>query len=213
MAPTNLPEMRARLRRDLRDEDAASERWSDDALDRHIGRALEELSLAAPLEVTAMLQTTAESRDLDVSALTGRVAIDAVEYPTGRFPASYARFSVWGDTLTLLVEGAPGAAEDVRLFYSKQHSLDQATTTVPEALQTLLATGAAAYAALEQASFATNRVNLGGPDVWERYDAWGREQLALFTEGLARQGRERRVRARRLYVPADGALGERPLGE
>ncbi len=213
MTPTKLPELRARLRRDLRDEDAEVERWSDDTLDRHIARALDELSLAAPLEVTATLQTAGGSRDLDISALSGRVAIDAVEFPTGLFPPSYVRYSVWGETLTLLVDGAPGAGEEVRLFYSKQHTVDATVTTLPEAFESLLATGAGGYAAIEWSSFAVNRVNLGGPDVWERYEAWGREQLAVFAAGLTRQGRERRVRARRLYVPAGGALGERPLGE
>ena len=49
------PTMRARVRRDLRDEDATDERWSADELDRHLERALRELSLAAPREATATL--------------------------------------------------------------------------------------------------------------------------------------------------------------
>ena len=86
--------MRARVRRDLRDEDPGQFRWSDDEVDRHIDRALRELSLAAPLEVTAELLTSAGSYDLDVSALTDRVAIDAVEYPSGLYPPSFVPHSV-----------------------------------------------------------------------------------------------------------------------
>ena len=85
-----LTEMRTRVRRDLRDTDPAHERWSDDELDRHIERAVRELSLAAPVEVVATLTTAAGSRDLDVSTLTGRVSIDAVEYPAGQYPPAFA---------------------------------------------------------------------------------------------------------------------------
>ena len=213
MTPTKLPELRARLRRDLRDEDAGTERWPDDTLDRHIARALDELSLAAPLEVTATLQTAAGSRDLDVSSLSGRVVIDAVEFPTGLFPPSYVRYSVWGETLTLLVDGVPGTGSDVVVRYSQLHTLDGSSSTLPQALEDVAAGGAAAYAALEWSSYATNRVNVGGADAWRDYHTWAQERLASFHKALAKHGRERRLRARRLYVPAQGSLGARVTGE
>ena len=209
----DLSEMRARVRRDLRDTDAANERWSDDDLTRHIERALQELSLAAPLEATATLTTSAGSRDLDVSALAGRVAIDAVEYPTGQYPPAFAPYALWGDTLTLQIEGAPGGGESVAVYYSKLHALDEASSTLPAALEDLVATGAGAYAALEWASFATNRVNVGGAETWRHYHIWAQERLAAFARALAKHGRERRVRSRQLYRPADGSLGDRPLSE
>ena len=209
----NLLRTRERVRSDLRDEDATDQRWSDDEIDRHIGRALHELALAAPLEASATLQTQASSRDVDISALTDRMVVDAVEYPTGEYPPVYARFSLWGDTLTLLVDRLPGGAENVVVRYAALHTLTVAGSTLPRALEELVATGAAAYAALEWASYATNRVNVGGADVWRQYQQWGQERLAAFQEALATNGRERRVRARRLYRPAAGALGARPLAE
>ncbi len=36
-----------------------------------------------------------------------------------------------------------------------------------------MATGAGGYAALEWASYATNRINSGGDDVWRHYHTWG----------------------------------------
>ena len=42
----DLPTMRARVRRDLHDEDSNNYRWTDDELDRHIQRALNEVSTA-----------------------------------------------------------------------------------------------------------------------------------------------------------------------
>lgn len=208
----DLPTLRARVRRDLRDEDPTNERWSDDELDRHIQRAVQELSLAAPLEAAVTLQTTAGSRDLDLSSAGGRVSVDAVEHPVGQYPPSYVQFSLWADTLTLLVERVPGAGEDVNVRYSRLHTLDDATSTLPQALEDVAGTGAAAYAALEWASFATNRVNVGGADTWRQYHTWAQERLAAFHKALAKHGRERRLRAGRLYLPAGGTLGERPLG-
>ena len=207
----DLATMRARLRADLHDEDAGNQRWSDDTLDRHLARAVQELSLAAPREATATLHTSADSRELSIATLGDRVSIEAVEYPAVQYPAAYADFSVWGDTLTLLINATPGAGEDVVLRYGALHTLDDDGTSIAERLLDLVATGAAAYAAIEWASFATNRINVGGDDTWRHYHTWGQERLATFSKGLAKHGRERGLRARRLYVPTGAALGARPL--
>ena len=198
----NLSEMRALVRRDLHDEDAANYRWSDDELDRHIQRAVRELSLAAPLEQKALLTTTAGSRDLSLASLTGRVTVDAVEFPVDQYPLVYAGFSLWGDTLTLLIDSAPAAAESVRAYYGGLHILDESSSTLPASLEDVVATGAAGYAALEWASFATNRVNVGGSETWRDYLVWGEQRLAAFAAALARYGRRSAVRVGRLYTPA-----------
>jgi hypothetical protein len=198
----DLSQMRTLVRRDLHDEDPVAYRWSDDEIDRHNARALRELSLAVPLEAKAVLTTSAGSRDLSLASLADRVVVEAVEYPLGQYPSSYVSFSLWADTLTLLVDSPPLAAQDVNVFYGKLHTLDDTASTVPPALEDVLATGAAAYAALEWASFAGNRVNAGGSDVWRSYLVWGQERLASFAAALARHGRRSGVRARRLYRPA-----------
>lgn len=197
-----LTEMRTRVRRDLRDTDETDQRWSDDELDRHIERAVRELSLAAPVEAVSTLTTAAGSRDLDVSELTDRVSIEAVEYPAGQYPPSFVPFSAWGDTLTLVVDRAPRAGERAAVSYSKLHTLTDDASTLPAALEEIVATGAGGYAALEWASFATNRVNAGGTDTWRHYHIWAQERLAAFARALAKHGRERRVRSRQLYRPA-----------
>ncbi len=198
----DLATMRALVRRDLHDEDSSNYRWTDAELDRHIGRAVKELSLAAPLEAKATLTATAGSRDLSLASLADRVVVEAIEYPVDEYPPSYTPFSIWGDTLTLLVDTAPLGGESVNVFYGRLHTLDATTSTIPTSLEDVVATGAAAYAALEWASFATNRVNVGGPDVWRQYLVWGQERLAEFARALARHGRRAGVRVRRLYRPA-----------
>jgi hypothetical protein len=209
----DLDTMLARVRADLRDPDG--ERWSDETLTRHVEHALGDLSLAAPREVTATLTTTDGSRELSLASLTGLVAIDAVEYPASQYPPLLVPFSTWGDTLTLEIGRTPAEGEAVTVRYSATHTLDglgdAEVTTVPDALHDLVVTGVAAYAAIEWASYATNRVNVGGDDVWRRYLTWGQDRLASFSRALAKHGRERRLRSRRLFV-ASASGGRRELG-
>ncbi len=195
----NLTDMRSRIRKDLHDEDSQNYRWTDSDLDRHIDHAVRELSLSSPLEAKATLSTTAESRDLSLSSLSDLVEIEAVEYPVGDYPPSYVRFSVWSDTLTLLIDSLPGDSEGVYVYYGKLHTLNADTSTIPAKLEDLAALGAAAYAAIEWASFATNRVNLGGAETWRNYLTWGEDRLAEFMKGLSRHSRKNTVRTGRLY--------------
>ena len=107
---TTIADMRARLRKDLHDEDSANYRWTDGELDRHIQRAVRDFSLASPLEAKAALTTAPDSRDVSIASLTDVVGIEAVEYPTGKYPPAYIRYSVWLNTLTMLIDAVPPAA-------------------------------------------------------------------------------------------------------
>jgi len=205
--------MRTRVRRDLHDEDPASQRWTDDELDRHIERAVRELSLAIPLEAKATPTTSEGSRDISLASLSDLVAVEAVEYPVDKYPPSYIPFSLWADTLTLLVDATPPGGQSVNIYYGEMHTLDATTSTIPPHLEELAATGAAAYAALEWASFATNRINVGGQDVWRQYLTWGQERLAVFSRALAKHSRRNAVRVRRLYTPATSPVDQSTVGQ
>ena len=198
----DLTEMRTLVRRDLHDEDATNYRWTDNEIDRHIQRAVQELSRAVPLEARATLTTSAGSRNLSISSLTDLINVEAAEYPVDKYPPVYVRFSLWAQVLTLLIDQVPGGSEDVNVYYGKLHTLDATTSTILPHLEDLVATGAAGYAALEWSSFATNRVNVGGEQTWRYYQAWGQERLAAFLKGLANQSGRNSVRARELYAPA-----------
>jgi hypothetical protein len=205
---TTIADIRSHVRKDLHDEDALNYRWTDGELDRHIQHTVRQFSLAVPLEAKTTLATTAGSRDISISGLTDLVAIEAVEYPTGEYPPEYARFSVWLSTLSLLTDTVPASAESVNIFWTKLHTIDATTSTVAARFEDVIATGAAGHAALEWASFSTNRVNVGGRDVWREYLIWGQERLAEFQRSLARYGRRNAVRARRLYAPALTAVDQ-----
>ena len=120
----------------------------------------------------------------------------------GEYPPEYVQYSIWLSTLTMLIDSAPAAGQDVNVYHTKLHTLDATSSTLPARFEDLVATGAAAYAALEWASFATNRVNVGGLDVWRDYLTWGQEQLSKFQADLSAHGRRNTVRVRRLYRPA-----------
>jgi hypothetical protein len=196
----NLSEMRAILRRDLKDEDAANYRWTDDELDRHIAHAARELSEVIPYEQTATKATTTGSRDIDISSLTDRIMVQAAEYPVDKFPKRFQRFMLWGDTITLLGDEVPDGS-NAHIYYGKLHTLDAESSTIPPYLEDLIAAGACGYAAVEWAVYAINRVNVGGTMTPREFLAWGNEKLRFFKSELKRLGRRNRVRLRSLYKP------------
>ena len=194
----NLTEMIARVRQDLHDEDPEQYRWEDSLLARHITHAVKDFSQACPRETRAALATLAGSRDIDVSALTDRITIEAVEYPAGLFPKRYSRFSLWSDVLTLLVEEVPDGM-DCNIYYGRLHTLDEAGSSIPSQYEDIIATGACGYAATELGSCTINRVNVGGAGTPEAFLEWGQTKLTVFRADLKRL--TRRLSASRLYVP------------
>ena len=196
----NLTEMRATVRRDLHDEDDSNYRWSNDELDRHIAHAVKEFSEAIPCEQKAVKATTSGSREIDISTLTDRIMVQAVEYPVDNFPKQYQRFSRWGDTVTLLGDEVPDGS-NAYIYYGKLHTLDASASTIPTNLEDLVAAGAEGYAAVEWAVYAVNRVNVGGAMTPGEFLAWGNERLRFFWQELKRLGRRNQVRIRQLYKP------------
>jgi len=196
----NLSDMRTIVRRDLHDEDSNNYRWSNDELDRHIGHAVSEFSEALPLEEKAILATTSGSREVDISSLSSRVMVEAVEYPVDKFPKRYQRFALWGDTLTLLGDEVPDGS-NANVYYGKLHTLDAEGSTIPQRCEDIIATGAEGYAAVEWAAYAINRVNVGGVVTPKDFLGWGNERLRQFRDELKRLGRRNRARIRTLYKP------------
>jgi len=196
----NLTEMRTIVRRDLHDEDSQNYRWTDDELDRHIAHAVKDFSEALPQEQKAVKATASGSREIDVSAITNRIMVEAVEYPVDKFPKRYQRFALWGDALTLLGTEVPDGS-NAYIYYGKLHTLDASTSTIPAIYEDLIAVGACGYTAAEWAIHAVNRVNVGGSPAPEEFLAWGKDKLNFFKSELRRLGRRNRVRIRSLYRP------------
>jgi len=196
----NLSEMIARVRKDLHDDDSNTYQWTDEELTRHTDRAVRELSEKVPLPAKATLPTTPSSRQIDLSSLTDRVMVQAVEYPADGSPPQYQRFSIWGDDLKLL-SGAEGDGSNCYIYYGVLHTLDAEGSTIPTQYEDLVATGACGYAVIEWAAFAINRVNIGGVMTPREYRTWGNERLKVFKERLKRLGRRQRIRTQQLFIP------------
>lgn len=194
----DLNTMRSILRRDLKDEDPSNYRWSDDELDRHIAHALKEFSEALPLPAKATLPTTPGSRVIDISSLTDRVMVEAVECPLDNFPPAYQRFALWGHALTLFGDEVPDGSNCV-VYYGMLHTLDGQGSTIPAKHEDLIAIGAEGYAAVGWASYAINKVSLGGTTTPAEFLNWGNQKLKQFKSELRRLGRRNQVRIRQLY--------------
>ena len=196
----NLTDMRAIIRSDLQDEDSENYRWTDTEINRHIAHAVNDFSEHLPYEQRATKATSSGSRELDISSLTGRVAVDAIEYPVDKFPRRYQPFSLWGDTLTLLGDEIPDGS-DAYIYYGEVHAIDAESSTIPAQFEDLVAAGAAGYAAIEWAVYAVNRVNVGGTVTPEEFTEWGDRKLKYFRQELRRLGRRNRIRVSSLYIP------------
>jgi hypothetical protein len=196
----NLSEMITLVRKDLHDEDSDNYQWPDAELTRHINRAVRELSERLPLPARATLPTTSGSRELDISSLSDRVMVEAVEYPVEAFPPEYQRFSIWGDTLTI-ISGSEPDGSNCYVYYGTLHTLDADGSTVPTKYEDLIATGAAGYAAIERAAYAINRVNIGGTMTPKEFRLWGSDRLGTFQEKLKSLGRRQRVRPQQFFSP------------
>ncbi|MBI2767653.1 MAG: hypothetical protein HYX53_17280 [Chloroflexi bacterium] len=193
---TVLSDVRDRVRKDLRDTDAAAYRWSDAQLERHIDHALTEVSLALPQEKTATLATTSGSRELSLAALDV-IEVERVEYPLGSYPPEYVGFATWATSLMLQVDALPVGAP-AKLYFTARHTLDGTGTSLSPQQVDLVAMGAGAYAALEQAIYAADRITTGA-DAAGGYADWGRARLTAFQQLLLQYGRRNRVRGNRLY--------------
>jgi hypothetical protein len=202
---SSLATIRANVRNDLHDNDAAAYRWTDAVLQRHIERAVREFSFFAPLEKKNTVVTVSGSRDIDISALVPRLRVVAAEWPTGNYPPTYVPIIVWADTLTLDVVAAPSSIQNVSVLWHGVHTIN-GSTTFPATDDDVIAIGAAGFAALDWASFSMNRVNVGGQPVWGRYEEFGRKRLEEFFARLKKLPQASRVRGGQLYTPQDARL-------
>jgi hypothetical protein len=196
----NLTTMITLVRQDLHDEIEETYRWTDDELTRHIAHAVKDFSLQIPLESIADLVTDAGSRSIDISSLTDGVRIETVEYPVGQFPPFLQRFSLWGDTLTLLGADVPDGS-NCKITYGTLHTLDADSSSIPVQHEDLVAAGACGYAASALAGYSINQVNTGGAGAPKDWAQWSREKLAFFQGEIKRLGYRNKVRITQLYVP------------
>jgi len=205
---TYLSDLRTQLRLDLHDTDAAAYRWTDTALARHIERALAEFSAACPLTATTNINATAGIRAYSLAAIAAvhqrPASIFAVEWPfvaaDPTYPAPLVRYQVLDDILYLLVADAPAAGDVIRLWYHKNHTLSESVKTLAPEDEPVIQLGAAAYAAIERESYATERITVTGANTPDDYMTWGDRALARFQALLADARRQTALAASTLHA-------------
>ena len=151
-----LPDFRSALRLDLNDPSGPTQRFSDPDLTRAITRATADLSLAAPklTDTELLLTTTSRTIPLPSGTFPNLIAVQEIEHPYGTagaaatLPPTLAPFRLAPDRASalLLTDDIPAAGARLRIRWSSPHSIQEASTTVPTDLDTLIALGAAGYA-------------------------------------------------------------------
>lgn len=192
--PSALATIRGRLQIVL--DDAGAAFWTTAELDSHITSALEDISHYIPLQVKAAVATSSGSRAVNISALTKRVRIFAVEYPLSQWPPAYVRYAVYLDVLTILNDPIPDGS-NCNVYYGTLHTIN-GTDTLPEDHEQILVFGAAARACDQQQAEVSNTLATGGPGVTRD---WGSLARHFRREYEKRLHPRRGVKQTRMYRP------------
>lgn len=196
----------SRIRADLSDSNSPPLLGSAD-LDRHIDHAAREISIIAPLDQLIVLSVVNGSRGIDLTAIQQQYTIHryiALEWPVGQYPQEFVQFSVFGPTLTMLVEQSPDGTQPAANLYAKVSMVCGVTenqSTIPAPLDDVVALGAAGHAAQELATRLMNTINVGGSAVWEHYLTLSQQLLANFADELTQLRLRYQVFTKRLYAP------------
>jgi hypothetical protein len=193
----DLVEMRARVREDLQDTDAANYRWTDDEIDGAIDRVVGEYSLAAPIEQQDDLPTTEGDTELDISTLTGIVEVESVEFPVGQSPKYLQHTEYWAGRLYMRDQGDGTRA---RVRWLKKHTLAAGSTTIPAEHDEIIVLGATGYLAMSASAATVDRAFIAGRYGTTSYKAWGIERLKRYDQQLKQIAQTSRLIRRQLYT-------------
>jgi hypothetical protein len=176
---TTLISIRALVRRDLKDEDAANYRWTDNEIDRAIEKAVLVYSGYCPLmQLDSTIHTVDQDNTVSLTTLSDRIDVLKVEHPITSEPYASRRFKVWSDVLTFQ-DGYVGDGGHCNIYWLKKHTLS-AASTIPTAHEHIITQGAVAYAVSSQAQYHVNLANTGGAKVNKDYNFWAKDAFAVF---------------------------------
>lgn len=199
---TTLAALRDRVEQVLADSGNAI--WSTDDMDEAIRRALHEYSQVRPQQVIGTLTLVADGRELSTATLTGILDVREIwcDYTAAdpEFPPNIRPFEYWPDSQIIYVTGSyePQSGDVCRVFYTLMQALkdlDAATaTTFPDDDESIIAGGAAGYAATSRAVDLAEQVTLDRLTA-QQIRAWGMAQLQRFRADLKRVAEAEALRA------------------
>jgi len=202
---TTLTTMRTAVRRDLKDEDSANYRWSDNEIDRAIERAVLDYSLYCPLEQKTAVSTVNLSQEVSLSTLSDMVDVISVEHPVDQAPPQYRPYRVWGGILSFL-DGYTGDGTNCCVRWLKKHSISAGSSTVPAYHEAVIALGASAFAISSQAQYQVNTANTGGGSVDNDYGRLANEGFRQFYDALSRISTHSNRKLKRLRMVTEENL-------
>jgi len=197
VAMPDLAELVAAVAADL--QDPAFTQWSEADHEANLRRALAHYSTLNPRRASALLETAAGEREIDIAALGACEIVDlwypwdseTPAYPPPRPPYTWLA----GDTLLLEADGPPRGtpADRLRLFYLAPHTiedLDGAEATTPDAAGlALIVLLAGAAAAMQRCQSTIGRVTVSNwtPDQLLRWALARQAQAEAACEALRRR--------------------------
>ena len=173
--------------------DSGNAIWSTGDIDEGIRQALHEYSKTRPLRAVDTLSISADGREIDISSLTDLLSVREIwcDYTAAdpEDPPNRRAFMFWPDQSKLYVNDVyePQNGDTMRVFYTKMQTLnglDSATaTTVDLDDESLIAIGAAGYAATSRAVDLAEQVTLDRLTA-QQVRAWGLSKMQEFRSGL-----------------------------
>jgi len=177
--------------------DSGNAIWATSDIDEAIRQALDEYSLARPYINNTTDTFTSATRQIDVSAVTGLQQVFEVTIPYTSTAADLHRrarpFHHWVDEQKITVRGAytPATGDVAQIRYSKVQELNgllvagvtSTSTTFPDGHESVIATGAAGFAATSRAIDLAEEVTIDR-ETGKTIQEWGREKMADFLRQL-----------------------------
>ena len=174
-------------------KDTANSIWSTGDVDEGIRQALHEYSKVRALRAVGTITLTVDGREISLSTLTGLLGVQRIwcDYTATdpEWPANERPFEHWPDQVKIYVLGEyePQSGDVVRVFYTKLQTLSgldsaEATSFLDDD-ETLLATGAAGFAATSRAVDLAEQVTLDRLTS-QQVRAWGMAKVQEFRAGL-----------------------------
>jgi hypothetical protein len=192
--------MRARVREDLQETDPLNYRWVESAVDGAIQRIVAEYSLHSPIEQQTDITTVYGEAELDISALSGLLKIESIEFPMGQTPKYFQTFNYWAGHLSMTDEGDGTTA---RVKWLKKHTLAVGSTTIPTEHDEIIVLGATGYLAMSASANTVDRAFIAGHYGTTSYKAWGIERIKRYDEKLREIARSSKAVQRQLYTVDD----------
>jgi len=210
MSASNLTLATLRDRVEQLLSDTGNAIWAEGDIDAAIRQALAEYSKVNRLRAITTSTLSADTRELDISTVTGLLGVERVWYPytvaTPEHPPDWRHFEHWRDAEILYFpdDAELQNGEIARIFYTKVQTLsglDSATaTTFPVDDDELLSQGAAGYAASGRSLDLMEEVTLDRLTS-QQIRAWGLSKLQEFRAGL-------RVVKSRLALAGTGIIAQ-----